>query len=350
MSIIHRRIQIALSFIKEYPGDIPFSIYIKKIFKQNKNWGSKDRKFYREISYLYWKTAHQIDDLNDSNTIDFLINKLEDPEELKTSPYEKFNLELSAGIDNTILKEWFLPQAPTFLYHLNSIGEIKNGERTDIDNCIAFKADTNLETYIESGAGIIQDWSSTASIKFLLEKMQPNSIWETCAGAGGKSILLSYLLNNKKHIASDIRKSIINNLKNRFALLDIPHPETQIIDLSKADSISKIPATEIVIADMPCSGSGTWRRTPERLSFSNKSEILNYSVRQLRYLQNIANNHSHSFIYYMTCSIFRAENEDVVDKFLNTNSNYSVEWQNHFHTSHFGGSDFIYGCLIKRVD
>ena len=350
MSINHRRIQIALSFIKEYYGDIPFSTYLKKIFRENKNWGSKDRKFYREISYLYWKTKHQIVNIKEPSITDYLIEQLENSESLISSPYEKFDIKLSTGIENTILKKWFLPQAPTFLYLLNNNINITNGEPTDLKNCIAFKPDTNLEAYIKSGDGIIQDWSSTASILFLLKNMQPNSIWETCSGAGGKSILLSHLLTNINHVATDIRDSIIINLKSRFTVLGIAPPETRIIDLSKANSISQIHPTEIVIADMPCSGSGTWRRTPERISFCNKSEILNYSIRQLKYLQNIAKNHDHRFIYYMTCSIFRVENEEVIEKFLIENSNYSIEWQKHFHTSKFGGSDFIYGCLLKRLD
>lgn len=350
MNLNHRRIQIALSYIKDYSGEVPFSIYLKNIFRQNKNWGSKDRKFYRRISFLYWRISHQIKTNDELEIIDYLLDQIENNTPLKYSPYKKFNLDLTADINHTYLCKWFKQQAPVFFYLLKDKNLISNGVETDIDNCFSYDADSKLEGYVNGGIGIIQDWSSTASIKYLLERVNPKSIWETCSGAGGKSIVLKYLLNSDYHYASDIRDSIIGNLKNRFSILGIRAPKTQIIDLSDKQSISNIPNVDIVNADMPCSGSGTWRRTPERVTFCNKEEILGYSEKQLNFLQNLADNNEHEYIYYMTCSIFKVENEDVIDKFISRNSNYTVEWQKMFHTPLYGGSDFIFGCLLKRVD
>lgn len=350
MKLNRRRIQIALSFIKEYSGDIPFSIYLKNVFRKNKNWGSKDRKFYRKISYSYWRTSHQIKTTDEVEIIDFLFNQIENNPPLQFSPYLKFNLDLTSDLKHTQLNNWFIKQAPVFFYLLKEENLISNGIETDINNCFSFAADSKLEDYVNKGIGIIQDWSSTASIKYLLERIKPSSIWETCSGAGGKSIVLKYLLNSDYHYASDIRESIIDNLIHRFSALDLNAPKTQIIDLADTQSISKVSNVDIVIADMPCSGSGTWRRTPERVTFCTKEEIFEYSDKQFRYLLNLADNNEHEYIYYMTCSIFKVENEDVINKFLSLNSNYIVEWQKLFHTSQYGGSDFIFGCLLKRLN
>jgi len=348
----HRRIQIALSFIQEYSGDIPFSIYLRRVFRRNQNWGSKDRKFYRNISYIYWRIIHQIETNDDDEIIDYLLTQIENNPPLETSPYLKFELDLTKDLNHNQLCKWFNIQAPVFLYILNEKYTLTSGLKTDIKNSFSFNADTKLDEYVNNGFGIIQDWSSTASIKYLLEKINPTSIWETCAGAGGKSIVLmnSLDIDRSLHYTSDIRESILDNLRNRFLSLGFKAPETQIIDLSDEDSISKFPKVDIVIADMPCSGSGTWRRTPERATFCTNNEIINYSEKQLKYLFNIANNNKHNYIYYMTCSIFKAENEEVINNFTTRYSNYSVEWKKLFHTSQYGGSDFIFGCLLRRLD
>ena len=350
MNLNHRRIQIAFSFLKEYSGDLPFSIYLKNVFRGNRNWGSKDRKFYRNISYLYWRIIHQIKTTDEGEIIDYLLNQIESNPPLQTSPYIKFELDLTADINHNHLCTWFKQQAPVFFYSLKEEKLIANGIETDIAHCYTFDPDTKLEDYVNNGIGIIQDWSSTKSIKYLLEGINPSAIWETCSGAGGKSIVLNHLSNCISHYASDIRESIIDNLKHRFSALGLSAPKTYIIDLSNEHLISKIPNVNIVIADMPCSGSGTWRRTPERASFCSKKEVINYAEKQFKYLLNIADNNNHEYIYYLTCSIFKVENEDVINKFINQKSNYTLEWQKLFYTSEYGGSDFIFGCLLKRAN
>ena len=66
------------------------------------------------------------------------------------------------------------------------------------------------------------------------------------------------------------------------------------------------------MADLPCTGSGTWSRTPEALYYFNPNVLSNYRQRQEKILSNIASRlKSGGVLVYITCSVFSGENEIV---------------------------------------
>jgi 16S rRNA (cytosine967-C5)-methyltransferase len=84
-----------------------------------------------------------------------------------------------------------------------------------------------------------------------------------------------------------------------------------------------------IIADVPCSGSGTWARTPEQLYYFDAASLHSFSQRQkeiahnaLRYLR--ANGGTFT---YITCSVFAEENERVVADILEKNSSIKLVQQ-----------------------
>jgi 16S rRNA (cytosine967-C5)-methyltransferase len=123
---------------------------------------------------------------------------------------------------------------------------------------------------------------------------------------------------------SDVRESILLNLKKRFAEAGISGYKNFVADLSTADY--RLPATgyQLIIADLPCSGSGTWGRTPEYLRFFNKEQIVEYSALQKKIASNVITQLQPSgYLLYITCSVYKKENEDVVN-FLNQNYNLEI--------------------------
>ena len=65
--------------------------------------------------------------------------------------------------------------------------------------------------------------------------------------------------------------------------------------------------------DAPCSGSGTWGRTPEQLYFFNEAQIISYAKLQANILQNVIPAlKKGGHLLYITCSVFQAENEAIV--------------------------------------
>jgi len=164
-------------------------------------------------------------------------------------------------------------------------------------------------------------------------------VWDCCAGSGGKS-LLAYDLNPKINLTvSDTRESIIRNLKRRFDSAGIRKYKSFIADLSIADCQLPIANSNkghfnLIICDAPCTGSGTWSRTPEQLYFFDSKKINEYSTLQKKIISNsITQLKEGGHFVYITCSVFKKENEDNVE-FIQ--KNFAVE--------------FIKSALLKGYD
>ena len=82
---------------------------------------------------------------------------------------------------------------------------------------------------------------------------------------------------------------------------------------------------DYILADVPCSGSGTWRRNPQqkwRITPDSLEEILTRQITILNEVRNLIK--KNGFLFYITCSLLKIENEEVVDKFLIQNKNFSL--------------------------
>ncbi len=141
------------------------------------------------------------------------------------------------------------------------------------------------------------------------------SIWDCCAGSGGKSILAFDLFKKVRLTVSDKRKEILANLKLRFTRAEIKDYNLLSVDLEKS-SPKVIGLFDIIIADVPCTGSGTWARTPKRLHFFKDNEIEQYALLQRRIIDNaLPHLKANGYLLYITCSVFKKENEENVEFF-----------------------------------
>ena len=101
-------------------------------------------------------------------------------------------------------------------------------------------------------------------------------------------------------------------MKKRFSNAGIRDYKGLIIDLFQNKSDIKDLKPEIIIADVPCSGSGTWSRTPEQLYFFQERKIEEFSALQKRIVSNaIAHLQPGGSFVYITCSVFKKENEEM---------------------------------------
>ena len=115
---------------------------------------------------------------------------------------------------------------------------------------------------------------------------------------------------------SDIRPSILTNLKQRFEQAGISKYNSFVANL--AGDGAKFPVSkqdfDVLVLDAPCSGSGTWSRTPEALYFFEEQMIDNYSSLQKKILRNVVPAlKKRGRLIYITCSVFRKENESVIE-------------------------------------
>jgi 16S rRNA (cytosine967-C5)-methyltransferase len=162
----------------------------------------------------------------------------------------------------------------------------------------------------------VQDYNSQKVLNSLNDKLQFNQavrVWDCCAASGGKSILMHDHFPSARLTVSDVRESILINLRKRFERAGIKSYESFIADISSKD-FSSDKKFDVVICDAPCSGSGTWSRTPEQNFFFKKDKIAYYAALQKKIALNASQTvNANGWFVYITCSVFKKENEEVVD-------------------------------------
>ena len=206
--------------------------------------------------------------------------------------------------------------------------------------CLSFSAATNLDAIGELNRDyVVQDYSSqrvgellkliaTEENKSIEQSnatvdlspsvktravQQPLRVWDCCAASGGKSILAADLLGNFILTVSDVRASILSQLRKRLSEAGVTHYHSLQVNLEKEIPPSLLQSTDLLIADVPCSGSGTWGRTPEQLCFFKEEQIAEYAAKQKIILSNALRSlSSGGYLLYITCSVFKEENEEQV--------------------------------------
>ena len=142
--------------------------------------------------------------------------------------------------------------------------------------------------------------------------------WDACAASGGKSILLYDILKGKvKLTVTDIREGILQNCNKRLQQAGINIYQSFVADVAQNKPLNFSDNFDIIICDVPCSGSGTWSRTPEQLAFFKPEKINEYvqlqqkiSLHATEYLK------ADGLFFYITCSVFKKENEENVEVIL----------------------------------
>ncbi len=186
-------------------------------------------------------------------------------------------------------------------------------------NTMALPNTTRVAEVIElNKEAIVQDYNSqlAGNMMDIAAPVRGTKAWDCCAASGGKSILLYDRYPGIDLTASDIRESILANLKKRFNEAGIKKYKSFVADLSSGKQPGFDEQFDIILADLPCSGSGTWSRTPEQLSFFDENRIEHYSSLQRKILENVWNYlKPGGHLLYITCSVFAAENEDNIRHF-----------------------------------
>jgi len=96
-----------------------------------------------------------------------------------------------------------------------------------------------------------------------------------------------------------------------------------VTDLTRSVGGSLPTNFDLIICDAPCTGSGTWSRTPEQLYFFSENKMEEYSRLQKKIVSNIIPQLKvEGFLLYITCSVFKKENEEVVEF---VQSNFKLE-------------------------
>lgn len=177
---------------------------------------------------------------------------------------------------------------------------LRSEERVNLQNCIA----------MQNGEIEVQDEAS--QLGTILCDVRPDlKIIDYCCGGGGKSLFMGALLNNSGQIiAHDKNPSRMKGLPKRAERLKIKNIKI-VSGITPQDKFDRF------VADAPCSGSGTWRRSPDAKYRLTPKQLEAIGKAQREILETAAAHLTDAGrIVYMTCSVLPEENEERITEFL----------------------------------
>lgn len=338
-----------------YDGSLPLHHFLKDYFRKNPKLGSRDRRGLSDAVYAWYRCskAFMFDEHGDeilrlaamylsglhpkafatfvpedwgipSKNIRERIDLLQgegyevDPEQLFP-----FDIEFSAGITADGWRASLLRQPHLFLRIRSQKADVAEKLQTAgiqhkwlTQTCVAMPNGTNVDELLPADSYVVQDASSQATGKYLHAQAK-EQWWDCCAGAGGKSLMLKDAAPQTELLTTDVRPAILHNLQERFKLYHHPLSEAMTVDAADAGALAGSLGNRRfngIICDVPCTGSGTWSRTPESCYFFDPASVSIYAAKQKAILRNASKYLAEGGrLIYITCSVFREENEEVIE-------------------------------------
>ena len=369
---LHRNLVIAV--IKVLDGTFNQNFYadktIEKILKSDKRWGSRDRGFIAETSYeiIRWKrlysqisetkSPYKYGELWKMFSVWAVLKGIQLPnwKEFENTPtrrikgkfdslvkIRKFRESIPDWLDKTGCDElgenrWtselsalnkkanVIIRANSLKINVNDLRKELQKEDIQVEKINGFPEALKLRERknlfktkaFQNGYFELQDASSQLVAPFLKAE-KGMKICDVCAGAGGKTLHLSAITENKGQIiAMDIFKNKLFELKRRAKRNNAFNIETRLIENNK--SIKRLHGKiDRLLIDAPCSGLGVLRRNPDskwKLSQNFLDKIKDTQQEILkRYSPMLKENGK---LVYATCSILPSENELQIKRFLKT--------------------------------
>jgi 16S rRNA (cytosine967-C5)-methyltransferase len=385
---VEHQIKAFEQLLEQYDGSMPLHRFLVTYFKKNKQMGSSDRRWVSRYIYSFFRIGRA---LRKESTIlrlaiaDFLCNvtpsliiekhfpalldqlSLPAPAKIKLiqdlfpgfvmEDIFDFKTPLSADVDKeAYLNSYFIQpdlfirvderQAASMLDTL----KLEGIPVRDISaSTMALPNGTKLENFFPNQQYYqVQDLSSQKTGAFFQPKAH-EYWWDCCAASGGKSLLLHQIEPKVQLLVSDIRENSLHNLEERFHEVGLKKYQKKVLDLLKNnDQDLHDYAFDGIILDAPCSGSGTWGRTPEMLSYFEEFKVDFY----VRLQRNIAANVVKYLkpgkpLIYITCSVFAEENEEVVN-FIQEELSMELEKMEMIKGYHDKADTMFVARLIKK--
>jgi 16S rRNA (cytosine967-C5)-methyltransferase len=172
---------------------------------------------------------------------------------------------------------------------------------------------------------------------------EDTKILDYCTGAGGKILSIACnLKGNGRFFIHDIDKNklIEADLRAKRAGIKLKRFNRENMQMYHN-------SFDYILADVPCSGSGAWRRNPQQKWRITPDSLKEISDKQITILNEVKDLVKKSgFLFYITCSLLKIENEDVVDKFLIQNKNFNLSNKENIFIDAYG--DGFFCATLKK--
>jgi 16S rRNA (cytosine967-C5)-methyltransferase len=181
----------------------------------------------------------------------------------------------------------------------------------------------------------IQDAGSQI-LPFMCDVHPGMTVLDFCAGAGGKTLGLAALMQNKgKIFACDIDERRLKNAKDRLKRAGVHNTTLHLLETEGDKWLKRHKSFfDRILLDVPCSGTGTWRRNPDMKWRITPEDITRLQKQQQDILEQAEKLlKPGGLLIYATCSFLKEENEAQIEKFLENHPTYSLRpfreiWQN----------------------
>lgn len=374
---------------------------IEQSLRKNHTWGARDRAFIAENTYdiVRWIRLYQFcltghEDMRPLKqhqmfailAIHFMIKGVDLPawpefdginyhmvmqRRQQALDIPKINQSVPDWLDNMGTAElgenWqtemtALNQKAPFVIRINTL---KSTKRELVKNLADLKVETEeIEGYpdallvlnktnlfkteiFKEGHFEVQDASSQKVAAFL-DLNEPNMrVIDACAGAGGKSLHIAALMQNKgKLISMDVEQWKLDELRKRARRAGVSNVETRLIEASTVNELKDF--ADRLLIDAPCSGLGVLKRNPDAKWKLQADFIENIKKTQQEILDKY-----HIMLkkggkmLYVTCSIMPSENQNQVATFLANNTNFTLEKEEIVLPSETGFDGFYMALMVK---
>jgi len=178
--------------------------------------------------------------------------------------------------------------------------------------------------FLKEGYFIIQDEASQC-VASIVDPRPGERVLDACASPGGKTTHLAQKMENTGEIyALDLTKEKQRRIQELCHRLGIKIVKTILGDAAKP--LPKNLLFDRILADVPCSGFGTLRRNPDLKWRRREEDIRRLSEFQLAILENLSSYlKAEGILVYSTCTVFREENEEVIERFLGNHSEFRLD-------------------------
>ena len=344
MSVAANQARTFLALLRQLRGrwhtDHALPAAIQTLLARERSFGSRDRRLYRELIYTTLRHLPWIEPLLDANPGEAVRRVAWLAAEIPATV--AFRAEFAAGEppsgDRTeLLPAWFRAHCPEIFSGTELDAQLRRAplwlrlQATEPEKIFAeFAAlgwqcrpsgvlpdavellgdlDVTKTSAWKTGQVEVQDLGSQLLLETL--GLAPGEHWlDACAGAGGKSLQLARLLGPAGTVeAHDIRPAALAELGTRATRAGLAniHPTSR-------------PTTgdyDGVLVDAPCSGSGTWRRSPHLKWTTTPALVTERAALQATLLTRFAQCvRPGGRLVYATCSLSPQENESIVAAFL----------------------------------
>ena len=371
---------LSRAFQAVFQEKLPADQYLKKVFRQDRRIGGRDRRFYADLIFgvfrwygvlrryssdpaFYLAGGAAAENITDPSAALFLKKPGFDEVFHFKTPLERLNAFLhfagipESAVDKDCVPDWIFPHLDftpdeAFFRILQSRSPLwLRVQRRSVDEMTLWLKEQGVDTVPHPVAGnalrvlserinlpeleaVKKGWLEVQDLSSqcigLACAPEPGQIWwDACAGGGGKSLQLASLMDGKGTItSSDVRENKLDELRRRAKRAAFSNIRTRVWDGIRPPVAEN--SCDGVLVDAPCSSSGRWRRNPESRWTLTEERVGELDTLQKKILDSASKAvKPGGVLVYATCSMFKDENRLTLEHFLAGYPEFEPEKFNH---------------------